>query len=162
MAAAAPNTRSWKAVEMPDFAGRNYHLTVTGEVEVSATNLMPKLDEHSPQGFNPRILLLDLTIVSAGGLGGPIMIYKPARYARPTTGNQYAEVDILFEGNVIERIAVDHPKTVAKAPAKTSAKKSTKKKPAKKAAKKGTKKASKKPAAKKKSAKKKSGKKKRL
>ena len=158
MAGAAPNTRSWKAVEMPDFAGRNYHLTVTGEVEVSATNLMPKLDEHVPHGFNPRILLLDLSIVSTGGLGGPIMIYKPARYARPTTGNQYAEVDILFEGKVIERIAVDHPKTVAKPPAK----KSTKKKPAKKAAKKGTKKASKKPAAKKKSAKKKAGKKKRL
>jgi hypothetical protein len=150
----APNTRNWKAVEMPDFVGRIYRLTVTGEVEVSATNLTPKLDEHIPQGFNPRILLLDLTIVSAGGLGGPIMIYKPARYARPTTGDQYEEVDILFEGKVIERIEVDHPKTVAKAPAKKSAKK----KPAKKSAGK----ASKKTAAKKKSAKKKAGKKKRL
>lgn len=162
MAGAAPNTRSWKAVEMPDFAGRNYHLTVTGEVEVSATNLMPKLDERTPQGFNPRILLLDLAIVSTGGLGGPIMIYKPARYARPATGNQYAEVDILFEGKVIERIAVDHPKTVAKTPAKKPAKKSTKKKSAKKAAKKSAGKAAKKSAAKKKSAKKKAGKKKRL
>ena len=157
MAGAAPNTRNWKADEKPDFVGRNYHLTVTGEVEVSATNLMPKLDEHTPQGINPRILLLDLTIVSAGGVGGQIMIYKPARYARPTTGNQYAEVDILFEGKVIERIAVDHPKTVAKPPAK----KSTKKKPAKKAAKKSAGKASKKSAAKKKSVKKKAGKKKR-
>ena len=158
MAGAAPNTRNWKADEKPDFVGRNYHLTVTGEVEVSATNLMPKLDEHTPQGINPRILLLDLTIVSTGGLGGPIMIYKPARYARPTTGNQYDEADILFEGKVIERIAVGHPKTVAKAPAKKSAKKSTKKSTKKKPAKK----VSKKPAAKKKSAKKKAGKKKRL
>ena len=114
------------------------------------------------RGVNPRILLLDLSIVSTGGLGGPIMIYKPARYARPTTGNQYDETDILFEGKVIERIAVDHPKTVAKPPAKKSAKKSTKKKPAKKAAQKPAGKASKKPAAKKKSAKKKVGKKKRL
>jgi hypothetical protein len=149
MAGAAPNTRKWKAIEMPDFVGRIYRLTVTGEVEVSATNLTPVLTVHNPQGFNPRILLLDLAIVSGGGVGGPIMTWKSAQYARTTSGNQYDEVDILFEGKIIERIKVDHPKTAA------PGKKPAKKKPAKKV--------SKKPTAKKKSTKKKkAGKKKRL
>jgi hypothetical protein len=159
MAGTAPNTRNWKAIEMPDFVGRIYRLTVTGEVEVSASNLTPVLTVHNPQGFNPRILLLDLAIVSGGGFGGQIMMWKPAQYARTTSGNQYDEVDILFEGKIVERMKVDHPKTAALAPGRKPAKK----KPAKKAAKKGAKKASKKPAAKKKSAKKKkAGKKKRL
>ena len=61
--AGAPNTRNWKANEIPDFAGRTYRLVVSGDVEVTATNRVPKLSEHRPQGINPRILLLDLRIV---------------------------------------------------------------------------------------------------
>ena len=160
MAGATPNTRNWIANELPDFAGRNYHIEVTGQVEVGATNETPVLRMHSPQGFNPRILLLDLSIVSEG-MGGQIMIWKEARFTRPTSGNQYDEVDILFDGRIIERIKVEHPKTAA--PAKKPAKKKAAKKSAvkkKKSVKKTAKKAVKKKA--KKKTKKKAGKKKRL
>ena len=170
MAGATPNTRNWVANELPDFAGRNYHIEVTGQVEVGATNETPVLRMHTPQGINERILMLDLSIVSAG-MGGQIMIWKEARFTRPTSGNQYDEADILFDGRIIERIKVEHPKT-AKQPAaakkggKKKGGKKKAKKPARKAAKKSVKKSaakkSAKKASKKKAGKKKAGKKKKL
>ena len=80
--------------------------------------MVPKLRSHSSQGFNPRILLLDLTIESDGELGGQVVMLRKAEYTRPTSGKAYDEVDILFEGAIIERIKVGHPKTVAAAPKK--------------------------------------------
>ena len=138
----APRTRNWKALEMPDFAGRDYHLSVSGEVEVSASNKTPHLTPHAPQGFNPRILLLDLTIRTDGGFGAEVMTWKQVTLRQSTNGNQYDEVDILFDGEVIERIKVDHPKTVAakKKPAKKKAAKKATKKAVKKTAKKSAKK----------------------
>jgi hypothetical protein len=164
MAGAAPNTRNWTANELPDLVGRNYHIDVNGDVEVTATNMMPVLRMRTPQGFNPRILLLDLEIVSEGGFGGQIMMWKEARFTRPTSGMQYDEADILFDGQIIKRIKVEHPKTVApakKAAKKKAAKKSVvKKSKSVKKAKKAAKKAAKKKT--KKKAKKKAGRKKRL
>lgn len=150
----APYTRNWSANELSDLVGRHYHVEVKGEVETSATNLLPKLTFRAPQGVNPRILLLDLTIESEGGLGGQVVLLRKADYTRPTSGNAYDEVDILFEGEIIERIEVGHPKTVAKAP---------KKKPRKKSARKAAKKSSvKKKAAKKTKKKKAASRKKKL
>ncbi len=94
----APYTRNWSANELPDLVGRNYHVEVKGEVETRSSNMVPKLRLHSPQGFNPRILLLDLTIESDGELGGQVVMLRKAAYTRPTSGNAYDEVDILFEG----------------------------------------------------------------
>jgi hypothetical protein len=149
----APNTRNWTASEFSDLVGRHTHVEVHGEVETGATNLLPKLKYRVPQGFNPRILLLDLTIESQGGLGGQVVMYRKAEYSRPTSGNDYDEVDIFFEGEIIERIKVAHPMTFARTkPAGTPAKK----KPAKK---KTSKKSAGKAAKKKKSAAKKSAKK---
>ena len=121
--AGAPNTRNWNANELPDLVGRRYRLIVTGDVQVTATNLTPKLSTHVPQGFNPRILLLDLTIVSSGGFGGQIVFYKSVQYMRATSGHQYDEVDILFRGKIIKRIKVGHPKTLRAAAKKKSARK---------------------------------------
>ena len=153
----APSTRNWTANELSDFAGGHYHVEVTGEVQTSATNYMPKLSYRNPQGINPRILMLDLTIEKTAEFGGQIVMFRKAHYSRPTTGDEYDEADILFEGQVIERITVGHPKTVVAKPApkpagKKKAKKKSKAKPAKKvqAKKKPAKKAKKKKAAKKK------------
>lgn len=115
--AGAPKTRNWKANEIPDFAGRRYLLVVNGEVQVTATNQTPKLKEQVPQGINPRILLLDLSIVSSGGISAPIVFYKSVHFTKPTSGHQYDEVDILFAGKIIQRIKVGHPKSLT-APAK--------------------------------------------
>jgi hypothetical protein len=152
----APHTRNWSANELSDLIGRNYHVEVKGEVETGATNLAPKLRLHTPPGFNPRILMLDLTIESEGGFGGQVVMFRKAEYTRPTSGNAYDEVDILFEGQIIERIKVGHPKTLTAAPKKTTAKKTVRKAAKKSPAKK--KKAKKKPA--KKSKKKKAARKK--
>lgn len=116
--AGAPNTRNWKANELPNLAGRNYKIYVSGDVEVTATNRTPKLSDRAPQGFNPRILLLNLKIVSSGGFGGQIVFYKSVQYMKATSGDQYDEVDILFRGKIIKRIKVGHPKTLAKRSAK--------------------------------------------
>jgi hypothetical protein len=91
---------------------RPYALVVTSDVQVNATNKTPKLSVHTPQGINPSILLLDLSIVSSGGFGGQIVFYKHVLFRRRTSGNQYSEVDILFDGRIIKRIRVGHPKSL--------------------------------------------------
>jgi len=121
--AGAPKTKNWKAYEIPDFAGRRYVLVVNGEVQVTSTNQTPKLTVHVPQGINPRILLLDLSIVSSGGIGAPIVFYKSVHYTQATSGRQYDEVDILFGGKIIQRIKVSHPKSAKAAATKKRAKK---------------------------------------
>ena len=121
--AGTPTTRNWKANEIPDFVGRRYLLVVSGDVQVTATNLTPKLKVHVPQGINPRILMLDLSIVSSGGLGGQIVFFKSVHYTQRTSGHQYDEVDILFDGKIIQRIKVGHPRSVAAAAKKKRAKK---------------------------------------
>ena len=119
----APNTRNWKAIEMPDFVGRIYKLTVTGEVEIIGTGTTAKLTKHHPQGFNPAILLLDLDIHSPGGIQGQIARFVKVTYEEKTSGNQYTEVDILFDGEIIARVKVEHPKTATSSRAATPAKK---------------------------------------
>ena len=110
--AKAPRTRNWVANEIPDFIGRTYRLVVTGDVEVTATNLAPKLSERVPQGISKRTLLLDLKIVKTGGFGGEIVFFRQAMFSKRTSGDQYDEVDILFGGKIIQRIKVGHPKSL--------------------------------------------------
>lgn len=158
----APKTRNFRAMEMPDFAGRRYQLIVSGEVFVTAGNQTPELTSHSPHGFNPRIKLLDLSIKTTGPIGTDPVEWRKIDppYREPTNGRQYDEVNVLFEGDVVERLSVEHPKTVAAAPAKKKiVKKKAKKTTAKK---KKAKKAVKKKAAKKTKKKAKKAKKKRL
>ncbi len=111
--ARAPSTKNWKANELPDFVGRIYKIHVTGDVQVTSTNLTPKLSYHTPQGINPRILMLDLTIEDSGGFGGQIVFYRQAEFMRRSSGDSYDEVDILWEGKIVERIKVGHPKSLA-------------------------------------------------
>jgi hypothetical protein len=151
----APNTRNWSAKELSDLVGRHHHIEVNGEVQTPATNFAPKLAAHHPPGVNPAILLLDLTIVRTAEFGGQIVEFHAVAFAHPSSGNQYEEVDILFDGEIIKRIRVQHPRTLAAAAAKKPAarkaakkksakKKAGKKKPAKKPAKKAAKKSTKK------------------
>jgi hypothetical protein len=156
----APYTANWSAEEGPGPAG-GHHIEVTGEVETRESNLLPKLRSHAPQGVNPRVLLLDLTIEPEGGLGGPVVLLHKAEYRQASSGRAYDEVAVLFEGEVIARIAVGHPKPVAKPatkpvtkPATKPAAKPAKQKPRRNAARKPARKSAKQKAAKKKTAKK--------
>jgi len=103
--ARVPRTRNWKALEIPDLTGRIYRLVVTGDVEVTSTNLTPKLSAGR-QGINPRILILDLRIVRTGGIGLPVLIYKHVMFMRRVSSGQYNEVDIRYRGRIIQRIRV--------------------------------------------------------
>jgi hypothetical protein len=124
-------------------------------------------------------LLLDLVVHRPGGIQGHIAWFETLTFKKKSSGSEYDEVDILYGGEIVQRVKVEHPLTFAapraalpekklpaqKAPSKKKPAKvaTAKKRTAKKAAKKPAKKAAKKVAktsAKKKSAKKKSGKKK--
>jgi len=154
MAGSPPNSKNWEAIEVSDLTGRSATLTVTGEVEIIGTGTTAKLTEHVPQGINPAILLLDLDIHSPGGIQGQIALYVPVKYQKKTSGRQYQEVDILYQGAIIQHVKVIHPlSAAATAPAKATKKKAAKKPAAKK-------KIAKKKTVKKKSAKKKAAKKK--
>jgi hypothetical protein len=108
MARPAPQTRYWKAREdrQPGPGRKGVALIVTGEVEVGNTNETPHLAEHQPQGFNPKILLLDLSI-TASGVGNPVLTWKPVRFEKQVERDQHSEVDILWEGNIIARVEVE-------------------------------------------------------
>jgi hypothetical protein len=146
MAGDAPNTRNWKAMEISDFVGPNYRLTVSGEVELTETGTTAKLVKHQPPGFNPAILLLNLEIDRTGGTHGHIAWWAKVDYQQKTNSSQYEEVDVLYHGDIIKRITIEHPKTAASAGAAAAKKKPAKRKAAKKksAKKKSAKKASKK------------------
>ena len=101
-----PNTRNWSAwIDLQPPGPPALH--VIGEVEVSASNKRPVLREASPQGINPEILLLDLSIQDTGGIGTPAFEYKEVRFDKsPVRARQYSTVQIRWEGNDIESVNV--------------------------------------------------------
>lgn len=94
---ACPKTREFSAWInlMP---GSDPKLIVTGKVETNASNMHPKLKEAVPQGINPHVLLLTLTIDQTGDLGTQDISYRPARFEKPAERGQYTQVQISFDG----------------------------------------------------------------
>ena len=72
---------------------------VIGQVETNAGYLVPKLKEAVPQGFNPRVLILDLTIENTGNAGDAAVLYRDTRYESEIT--LYNEVQIMYEGELL-------------------------------------------------------------
>jgi hypothetical protein len=158
-------TRDWEALAMTDLIGEGGQITVTGEVELTASGPTAELKEHLPPQADPRVLLLDLVIHRHGGPEGHAGWFERLTFKKKSLDQAYQEVAILYGGAVIQRVKVEHPltfaapppraakKPVAKEPAaktaapKTSIAKPAAKKPAKAAAKKtAPRKAAKKPA----------------
>jgi hypothetical protein len=81
-------------------------LRVAGEVETPASNHVPKLTEASPQGFNPKILILDLDIVDTGGTGTPAFGYRDASFEKRAERDQYTHVEIRFHGSSVVLLEV--------------------------------------------------------
>jgi hypothetical protein len=107
MAVRAPNTRNWKAWEdRQPGPEKIIKLIVTGEVEVSRTNDTPELKVAAPQGINPKILLLNLSINSPGAPGGEQMTWKEVRFEKAVSAGEYTNVSILWEGNEIANCKV--------------------------------------------------------
>lgn len=105
MADSAPKTQNWKAWQDLQPGPGSPKLLVTGRVEVTNTNQAARLKERVPQGINPRILMLDLTITSSGP-GNTVTTWKDARFETGIEKNQYSNVDILWEGKNIAHIDV--------------------------------------------------------
>ena len=99
------NWNAWIDV-MP---GSKPTLYVTGEVQTGAANLVPVLTEAVPQGINPAILLLDLTIVQQG-VGIQLVAFRPARFEKAAKQGQYSHVEIRFGGELVayERVQTIH------------------------------------------------------
>lgn len=80
--------------------GSEHKLIVVGEVETTAGNLQPKLAMAVPQGINPSILLLNLTIEETGDVGTKDIAFRDVRFEMPASEGQYTSVSILHEGTV--------------------------------------------------------------
>jgi hypothetical protein len=141
-------TRDWEALEMADTIARNGYITVTGEVELTDTGTTAELKEHALPGADPKVLLLDLVIHRHGGIQGHVAWFETLTFKMKSSGGSYDEVAILYGGEIVRRVKVEHPLTFAaprvapsaiKAPGKTRAKAAA-------AIKKAGKKAAKKPA----------------
>lgn len=90
--------------EMSDFSawinlqpGSENKLIVVGKVTTFGGNMVPTLTEIVPQGINPSILLLELTIVDTGKPGTKDISPRPVRFEKPASKGQYSQVDISFE-----------------------------------------------------------------
>ncbi len=105
MANPAPQTKDWPAWQdlQPGPPKPRFH--VIGQVQTSSTNQTPKLSEHVPQGINPKILMLDLTI-TASGKGDMLMSWREVSFFKSIERDQYSNVDILWDGGRIESLEV--------------------------------------------------------
>jgi hypothetical protein len=90
------NCKAWEDRQGP--GGPTLH--VTCEVETSNSNQTPQLKEAVPQGINPAILILDLSITSTG-IGNPVMGWKQAKFEKKVSAGQYTSVDIHSNGQSV-------------------------------------------------------------
>ncbi len=100
-----PHTKYWKAWEdrqPPALLA----LHVTGEVETGNSNQSPHLKEAVPQGINPTILILNLSL-TASGAGTTMMGWKHVRFDKSISREHYASVDIHWDGESIAKCKVE-------------------------------------------------------
>ncbi|MGC2780234.1 MAG: hypothetical protein WA418_31805 [Bradyrhizobium sp.] len=107
MANTPPKTRNWKAwQDLQVGPGKTPTLYVTGQVETTNTNQTPHLKEHVPQGTNPKILLLNLTITTSG-VGNAVVAWRDVRFEKKIKKDQYSSVDILWDGKSVGQAKVE-------------------------------------------------------
>jgi hypothetical protein len=139
-------TRDWEALAMTDLIGEGGQITVTGEVELTASGPTAELKERLPPEGDPRVLSLDLVIHRHGGPEGHTGWFERLTFKKKSLDQAYEEVAILYGGAIIQRVKVEHPLTFSAPPPRPVKKTPAKEPVAKKAAPKMT---SAKPAAKK-------------
>jgi hypothetical protein len=109
MAAPAPKTRDWRAIENAH-KPQGLHVLVSGHVRVAATNMEPRLTE-SPER-NPKNLGLNLAIESHGS-GDDVMVWKLAYFHKEVTANQYDHVVVRWDVKQIANIPVLNDRELA-------------------------------------------------
>jgi hypothetical protein len=126
-------TRDWEALAMTDLIGEGGQITVTGEVELTASGPTAELKEHLPPETNPRVLVLDLVIHRHGGPEGHAGWFERLTFKKKLLDQAYEEVAILYAGQIVQRVKVEHPLTFT-APPPRAAKKTPAKEPVAKGA----------------------------
>lgn len=101
----APNIDKFSAWEdhMPGPSGPTLH--VAGKVEITNGNQTPVLTEAVPQGINPEVLILDLSIRTSGD-GITLMDWKDVKFEKKVQKGQHTSVDIRWEGKSIKTLEV--------------------------------------------------------
>lgn len=104
----APATRNWSAWEdrQPITPPEGATLHVSGEVETTNGGIVPVLQPTVPQGVNPSILMLDLTLQNTGP-GTTDINYRSAKYEKNVSQGEHSQVQILWEGEIIKTLDVD-------------------------------------------------------
>ena len=108
MSKSSPSTKNWKAWQnlQPPGPPGPPRLTVTGEVETTNSNQTPHLSEANPQGINPKILLLNLSITTAG-TGLTVVEFKQVTFAKEISKDQYTSVDIFSDSDPVGSAKVE-------------------------------------------------------
>jgi hypothetical protein len=102
-----PNSRKWSVWEDREPPNPPITLHVAGEVETPATNIVPRLTRRAPQGINPKILMLDLSLEDTGGPGEQVVSYLPVKYEEEVELGQHSQVQIMWEEDEIKLLDVE-------------------------------------------------------
>src|SRR5688572_30073920 len=106
-AGAKVKTRKWYAwLNMEPPPPDDLH--AIGEVRVANPGVEAYLTYHTPQGFNPNILLLDLHLVQRPGFWPQVLTWVQARYDRTLhpTEARYTNVTVLYGGAAVASMKV--------------------------------------------------------
>jgi hypothetical protein len=103
---ASIDTRNWAAWENNMRPGP-VRLQATGEVKTPSAHKLPRLTRAKPQGINPKILILDLTVEETGKGGAEVVEFRRAYYEEECKPEQFTEVQINWEGSVLQMIKVE-------------------------------------------------------
>lgn len=87
---------------------------VVGDVLVSNPGVTALLTMREPQGINPNILMLDLTLVQQPGVWPDLIAHVQAHFDRvtPSGSSKYSSVDI-FLGSTNKIVTIDHIEVVS-------------------------------------------------
>ena len=101
------NSRNWAAYEnrQPPMDTSAVPFYVIGQVETNNGAKRPVLKRSVPQGFNPQILILILTVEGTGG-GTTDINYRDLRFDDKFALGQYSEVQVVYESNSAASIPV--------------------------------------------------------
>lgn len=93
---ACPDTyqeaKDWTAIDNQQPPGRSFY--VIGTVVVPTTGYTVELKKRSPQGINPAVLMLDLTVKKPSGASGSAITTHNPRYDEAEYTGTYTSVGV--------------------------------------------------------------------
>ena len=99
-------TQNWYAwINLMPPPPNDFH--VVGDVLVPNPGVDVFLSPKEPQGINPTILLMDLSLVQRPGMWPQVLTWKQARYDKITPHNLYRSVQIFSGDEIIAEMPVN-------------------------------------------------------